>query len=145
MTNVSSGSKRTWEGSREPSSHKRPRDDARDRRDTHLRSPRRPSPHRRRDSRDSRDYGGRNRDFDRHRSTDYGRDRDRRDDRERDRGRSRRDDYSKGRNRSRDNSSHRERTASHRHSPQSPIGNGKTNEPSQKASLDGDSEKEEGE
>lgn len=143
MTNVSSGSKRPWDGGHEQSSHKRSRDDARDWRDVHLRSPRRPSPHRRRDSRDR---GGRNRDFDRHRSADYGRDRDRdrRDDRDRDRGR--RDDYREERTRSRDISSHQERTMSRKHTPTSPTNNVKPSEPSRHISVvNEDSEKEEGE
>ncbi|KAK7679601.1 hypothetical protein QCA50_017312 [Cerrena zonata] len=141
MTNVSSGSKRPWESGHEPSSHKKQRDDTRDWRDVHLRSPRRPSPHHHR--RGSRDRGGRNRDNDRHRSTDYG-DRDRRDDRDRDR--SRREDYPRERNRSRDVSSHRERAASRKHTPNNPTSNGKLNNSSQHGSAaNEDSEKEEGE
>lgn len=92
MTNIPSGAKRSWEGS-EVVSHKRPRerDDARDWRDVHLRSPRHKTHTGGRESVDRRDVGERrsrhgseyrgSRDHDHRRSSDY-RDRDRRDDRE---------------------------------------------------------------
>lgn len=88
MTNVSSGSKRPWEGSNGTDSYKRSRDDpaTKDWRDVHLKSPasgRRSSVDRRRD-----DRRPRSRDYDhRRRPSDYGHrhERDRRDDRDRDR------------------------------------------------------------
>ncbi|KAI0810815.1 kinase-like domain-containing protein [Irpex lacteus] len=88
MTNVSSGSKRPWEGSNGTDSYKRSRDDpaTKDWRDVHLKSPasgRRSSADRRRD-----DRRPRSRDYDhRRRPSDYGHrhERDRRDDRDRDR------------------------------------------------------------
>lgn len=96
MTNLSAGSKRSWEGGHGPDSHKRPRerDDPRDWRDAHLRSPRRkthPSPRdgpSRRDNTDRRsrydiDSRARSREREYKRSGDSGRDRDRRDDRDR--------------------------------------------------------------
>ncbi|KAI0648515.1 hypothetical protein C8Q79DRAFT_1008829 [Trametes meyenii] len=47
MANVSSGSKRAWDGLNDADSHKRPREDPRDWRDVHLESPRRkPTPDR---------------------------------------------------------------------------------------------------
>ncbi|TBU29290.1 hypothetical protein BD311DRAFT_276559 [Dichomitus squalens] len=109
MTNVSSGSKRVWEGPNNTDSHKRPREDHRDWRDVHLDSPRRKGPPpSRRDSKD-RDRRGngdrrpprgdyrplsRDRDYDKRRPRDYSRDRDRRDDRGKDRDRER--DRSRG-------------------------------------------------
>ncbi|CAL1703133.1 unnamed protein product [Somion occarium] len=150
MTNVSSGSKRSYEGGHEPSSHKRPREDARDWRDVHLRSPRRLSPHGRRDGSDYRDerrrsdYRGPSRDHD-HRPLDYGRDRDRRDERGRDSGRDkiRREERDRSRPHSRDY--HRERDGSRRGTTSSPT-NRKTSEPARQVPvLREDSEKEEGE
>ncbi|KAI0074693.1 kinase-like protein [Panus rudis PR-1116 ss-1] len=114
MTNVSSGSKRAWEGGYDSSSssHKRPRerDDPRDWRDVHLRSPK--SPRRssgRRDSVDRREYRGRSREYDHRRSSDYrgdyrDRDRDRRDDRDRER----RDDRDRDRSKHHDHRSYRD-------------------------------------
>lgn len=148
MTNVSSGSKRSWEGTSEPSSHKRPREreDTRDWRDVHLRSPRsKPSSNRkdaidRRDSLDRRraEYGGRSRDYD-HRRRDYSRDRDR------DRDRDRRDD--KDRDRDRERSYYRRdeprRDDHQKVSPKSEvIANGK---PVNRTLSKNDSEREEGE
>lgn len=100
MTNMCSGSKRSWDGV-EAESHKRPRerDEPKDWRDVHLKSPRRKIPIRR-DNLDRRgsDYGGhgRSKGVDR-RSSDYGRDKARREDRDRERDRehhTRRDDAS---------------------------------------------------
>lgn len=111
MTNLSSGSKRAWEGSDHlGSAPKRPRererdhrdDSARDWRDVHLRLPgsRKPPPvgrdstHSRRPRPENRPRS-RSRDRDYRRSSDYARDRDRRDYRDRDVDRdyrSRRDD-----------------------------------------------------
>ncbi|KAI1785638.1 kinase-like domain-containing protein [Ganoderma leucocontextum] len=123
MTNVSSGSKRAWDGPNDTESHKRPREDARDWRDVHLDSPRRKGPGRRDtdnwdrrggDRRPSRgDYRPRSRDgdHDRRRPRDYSGGRDRRDDRDRDRERDRsrasRRDNSRGSDRRRDHHSRR--------------------------------------
>lgn len=87
MTNVSSGSKRPWDGSNEKEVHKRPREDWRE---VYLRSPRSPRDTLQGDRRISGDrrrgeYRPRSRDHDRRRSNEYGRDRDRRDERNRDR------------------------------------------------------------
>ncbi|KIK93568.1 hypothetical protein PAXRUDRAFT_507894 [Paxillus rubicundulus Ve08.2h10] len=106
MTNVSAGSKRSWEGHNgEPESQsykrQRGREDSRSWRDVHLRSPddKRGKPSSRRDSRDRRGHRSRERDRERverdpRRASDYARDRDRRDGREKDRERDhkRRDD-----------------------------------------------------
>ncbi|KAI9069439.1 hypothetical protein FKP32DRAFT_63953 [Trametes sanguinea] len=103
MTNVSSGSKRAWDGPNDAEAHKRPREDTRDWRDVHLDSPHRkpPAPGRRdvddrranADRRPRGDYRplSRDRDHGRRRSRDFSRDRerDRRDDRDRDRDRGR--------------------------------------------------------
>lgn len=98
MANVSSGSKRAWDGPNDAESHKRPREDGRDRRDAPIGSPRRKPPPGRRDSddrrssSDRRSRGGgehrrrsRDRDYGRRRSPDHSRDRARRDDRDRER------------------------------------------------------------
>ena len=82
MTNVPSGSKRPWDGNVDTDTHKRPREDSKDWRDVHLRSPRgKPGTADRRDSVDRRrgEYRPRSRDRDHRR--DYARDR--RDDRSR--------------------------------------------------------------
>ncbi|KIJ63386.1 hypothetical protein HYDPIDRAFT_113375 [Hydnomerulius pinastri MD-312] len=106
MTNVSAGSKRSWEGNHgEPESQsykrQRGREESRSWRDIHLRSPddKRGKP--RRESHDRRDQRSRERERDRdrdsRRASGYTRDRDRRDGRERDRDRDykRRDDNRK--------------------------------------------------
>ena len=108
MTNVSSGSKRPWDGPNDTGSHKRPREDARDWRDVHLDSPRRKGSGRR-DSNDLDRRGGdrrpprgdyrprsRDRDHDRRRPRDYSGGRDRRDDRDRDKEKERERDRSRG-------------------------------------------------
>ncbi|KAF9239091.1 kinase-like domain-containing protein [Melanogaster broomeanus] len=99
MTNVSSGSKRSWEGHHgepESQSHKRHRgrEDSRSWRDVHLRSPddKRGKPNSsRRTSRDRREYRSRERvrekERDSRRASDATRDRDRRDGRDKDRDR----------------------------------------------------------
>ncbi|KAH9939438.1 kinase-like domain-containing protein [Amylocystis lapponica] len=122
MTNIPSGSKRSWEGTgSEGEPHKRPRererDDPRDWRDVHLRSPhtRKPPPSRRdsldrRDSIDRRPRGdprGRGRDNDYRRSSGYDRDRDR----------DRRDDHDRDRDRDRDRDYHSRREGSGRRTP----------------------------
>ena len=167
MTNVSSGSKRAWEGNNDAESHKRPREDTRDWRDVHLDSPRRKPPPGRRDTedRDRRASGGRppragdyrprsrERDYDRRRPS-RERGRDRRDDRDRDRDRerdrdrdrsygarrdgSRRRDTSRGSDRRRDD--HRSRRPS---PPRDKHLNGSTT--SRAAAVKVDDEKEEGE
>ena len=91
MTNVPSGSKRPWDGAPDKDVHKRPREDSRDWRDVHLRSPR-GKPHS-----DRRDYPQRSRDYERRRSRDLSRDGGRRDDKERDRDRERRHDRERAR------------------------------------------------
>ncbi|KAI0927771.1 hypothetical protein AcV7_009483 [Taiwanofungus camphoratus] len=142
-----SGSKRSWEGG-EPESHKRLREDARDWRDVHLRSPRRkPTVSRERidrrgsmDRRPKGDYRGRGGEYDHRRSSDYARDRDRRDDRgrEQERDHLRRDD---GR---RDN--HRQRTPplTHDHRPYA-SSNGHSHMNGHAQQSRDESEKEEGE
>ncbi|KAM5542025.1 hypothetical protein V8D89_004335 [Ganoderma adspersum] len=108
MTNVSSGSKRAWDGPNDTGSHKRPREDARDWRDVHLDSSRRKGPGRR-DTEELDGRGGerrpprgdyrprsRDRDHDRRRPRDYSGARDRRDDRDRDREKERERDRSRG-------------------------------------------------
>ncbi|KAG1854794.1 kinase-like domain-containing protein [Suillus subalutaceus] len=95
MTNASAGSKRSWEGhAAESHSHKRHRDEPRDWRDVHLKSPtdkRSKSNSSRRDSIDKREPG-RSREDPRRpsdHSRDWDRDKDRRDGRDRDRDRER--------------------------------------------------------
>lgn len=86
MTNVSSGSKRTWEGvDNESYKKQREREEPKDWREVHLRSPARKTSASRRHSADRRGDGGRRRggDSDYRRTNDNGRDRPRRDDRER--------------------------------------------------------------
>ncbi|RDB19227.1 Serine/threonine-protein kinase prp4 [Hypsizygus marmoreus] len=84
MTNVNSGHKRSWDGA-DHDSHKRPREEPRDWRDVHLKSPSRkpPPPSGRRDSVEKRGGDGRRREHEDYRRSDY-RDRGRRDDRDRD-------------------------------------------------------------
>ncbi|PFH53527.1 hypothetical protein AMATHDRAFT_54690 [Amanita thiersii Skay4041] len=88
MTNLNSGSKRAWDGVDSDSSKRaRGREDYRDWKDVHLRTPSRRSSTERRHSRDrdldsrrtsyDRRYDRRDRDLDHRRSTDYGRGRDR--------------------------------------------------------------------
>ncbi|EGN96450.1 hypothetical protein SERLA73DRAFT_186186 [Serpula lacrymans var. lacrymans S7.3] len=132
MTNLSAGSKRVWDGY-DSESRKRPRDreEPRDWRDVHLKSPRRKTESRR-DSTDRRDSGhGRPRDYDQRKYGDNNREKDKRDDRERD-SRSRRDHESKDDRRKRSSPSTRDRR-----SPTS--SNGHAHQAIQ------DSEKEEGE
>jgi hypothetical protein len=95
MTNTSAGSKRSWKGhAAESHSHKRHRDEPRDWRDVHLKSPtdkRSKSSSSRRDSIDKRDPG-RSREDPRRpsdHSRDWDRDKDRRDGRDHDRDRER--------------------------------------------------------
>jgi serine/threonine-protein kinase PRP4 len=94
MTNVPSGSKRLRDGSPE-NQYKRPREESRDWRDVHLRSPRGKPPidKDRRDNTDKRrnDYRPRSRDYERRRPRGYSRERER--DRERDRRHDRERDY----------------------------------------------------
>jgi serine/threonine-protein kinase PRP4 len=98
MTNISSGSKRPWDGvESDPYKRHRERDEPRDWRDVHLKSPSgRKAPKREGvDRRGHSDYGPYNRHsrgLERKRSGDYGKDRARKDDRERDRERSARKD-----------------------------------------------------
>jgi hypothetical protein len=92
MANVSSGSKRVWDDA-ETEFQKRPREEPRDWRDVHLKSPKRKAPISKRESFDRRGGldSGRRRggDADYRRTSDYTRDRARRDDRDS----GRRDDY----------------------------------------------------
>ena len=108
MTNVPSGSKRPWDGSVDRDTTKRPRDDSKDWRDVHLRSPRGKPSVDRRDSADRRrdDYKPRSRERDHRR--DYGRDR--REDRSRDRrfDRERERERDRDRDRDRDNRTRRD-------------------------------------
>ncbi|KAH8100376.1 kinase-like domain-containing protein [Cristinia sonorae] len=100
MTNIPSGSKRSWEGNEPPSKRAREKEDARDWKDVHLNSPKRRDDRRRADNRDDyRNGHRRSREPDHHRRpSDYTRDRERRDDRDRDRNRDR-DDSRKERTR----------------------------------------------
>jgi serine/threonine-protein kinase PRP4 len=91
MTNISSGSKRPWDGV-ESDAYKRhrEREEPRDWRDVHLKSPSsRKAPRRgsvdRRVSSDYGSHGRHSRGLERRRSSDYGKDKVRKDDRERDR------------------------------------------------------------
>src|ERR1700722_16799648 len=100
MTNISSGSKRSWDGVEvESSKRQREREEPRDWRDVHLKSPRRNPPTNRRvgsDKRfpDERSRHGRPRSADHRRISDPSKERPRRDDRDRDRREdSRRDDF----------------------------------------------------
>ncbi|KAH7924078.1 kinase-like protein [Leucogyrophana mollusca] len=144
MTNISAGAKRSWEGSGshgdpELYSHKRPRDreEPRDWRDVHLRSPggKRAPPNGRRESTDRRDYV-RSRESDSQRNRDYPRERDRRD-RERDRDRDRDRDYRRRDDDRKDDRRRRTPSVRDRQSPASTNGRG--------PSIHNDSDKEEGE
>ncbi|KAJ3553134.1 hypothetical protein NM688_g3777 [Phlebia brevispora] len=151
MTNVPSGSKRPWDGSTDTDSHKRPREDSRDWRDVHLKSPGGKPTSERRDSIDRRrgEYRPRSRDRDGRR--DRGRDRrddrsrERRHDRDRDREREReyydrRDEYRRDEGRREE---HRRRSPSGPSVPPTPLTNGHTN--GRAATPKAESEKEEGE
>ena len=98
MTNVPSGSKRPWDGTPDKDVHKRAREESRDWRDVHLRSPRGNLPAERRDSTDRRrdEYRTRSRD---HERRNYSRERDRRDERDKERDRERRHDRDRARDR----------------------------------------------
>lgn len=138
MTNVPSGSKRPWDGTPEKDLHKRPREESRDWRDVHLRSPRGKPPTDKRDGVDKRrvDYRARGRDRGHKRSRDFSRERDRRDDRDRDR--ERRHDRDRDRTHySRREESRRDDTRRHDSPRQQLNGNG--------VARHDDSEKEEGE
>jgi len=115
MTNVSSGSKRVWDDA-ETESHKRPREEPRDWRDVHLKSPRRKAPISKRESFDRRGGldSGRRRGgaADHRRTSDYGKDRTRRDDRDS----GRREDYRREENYRR-SPLHSPRTNGHTHLP----------------------------
>lgn len=146
MTNVSSGSKRSWEGN-EASSNKRAREkeDPRDWKDVHLSSPKRREDRRRHDYRDEHrdEHHSRSREHDHYRRSGDYRDRDRREGRDRDRERDRARDRDHGSRRDVDKDGLR-RDDSRRHSPAPRHANGRTAE-----LRDGtpkvDSEKEEGE
>ncbi|KAG1837890.1 hypothetical protein C8R48DRAFT_115626 [Suillus tomentosus] len=109
MTNTSAGSKRSWEGhAAESHSHKRHRDEPRDWRDVHLKSPtdkRSKSSSSRRDSIDKREPRRSREDSRRpsDHSRDWDRDKDRRDDRGRDRDRERDRDHDREHRRREDN------------------------------------------
>ncbi|KAI6027194.1 kinase-like domain-containing protein [Pisolithus marmoratus] len=150
MTNVSAGSKRSWEGHHHgpesPSSYKRHRgrDEGRSWRDVHLPSPR---DRRGKDSEDRYDRGSKERDWTRERDTrrvsDYAKERDRRDGRDRDRERHREHDREKDYRRREDDrrDDSRRRTPASHSKPSSVPSNGHVTT----IQVRPDSDKEEGE